>query len=121
MNTQQITDGLAKIISDAEKIISDASKMIETIDAGGPALPKEASQELAAGICLRCKKPMTKAEKKRKRRGCHERCYAANMRAIQRGETTEIALINNGHMKGREKGGRPKTPPVIKLPDNPLG
>jgi hypothetical protein len=94
-----------------QKLILDAKKILEIVNAGDPVMPGEAARELAGGICLRCKKKIAQKDKPRSKRGCHEKCYVANLRAIKAGNTTEIALIESGHMAPKSKGGRPPIPP----------
>ena len=45
-------------------------------------------------------------------RGCHERCHAATMRAIRRGEFTQDERVAEGKLLERENGGRPRSNPV---------
>ena len=96
-----------------QKLILDAKKILEIVDAGEPTMPGDAARELAAGVCLRCKKKIAQKDKPRAKRGCHEKCYVANLRAIKAGNTTEIELIESGHFAPKSKGGRPPAPPAI--------
>lgn len=61
-------------------------------------------------LCVACMESLD--GEKRVLRGCHERCHAATMRAIQRGDVTEEARIAEGKLLEKSPGGRKPSNPV---------
>ena len=82
--------------------------LIKAIDSDGPQMPTEAAQKKASRFCLKCGKRIPKDNISR--RGCHEACYKALMRRIERKETSEDKLIEQGLIAPAAKGGRPRNP-----------
>ena len=61
-------------------------------------------------LCYACMKPLGEG---RVKRHCHEKCYRATLRAIEKGHTTMSERIAAGKMAGDdERPTRPATNPV---------
>lgn len=60
-------------------------------------------------LCVACMKPLGGGMIKR---GCHESCYQATRRAIQRGLTTEAERVAAGKLREAGHGGRNPSNPV---------
>lgn len=60
-------------------------------------------------LCVACMEPLNGESPLR---GCHERCYRATLRAIERGDTTEEDRMLEGKFLKRGKGGRKPSNPV---------
>lgn len=63
----------------------------------------------ANNLCVGCMQPHNE---KRKIRGCHESCYKATTRAIERGITTEVKRVSEGKLLPSNVTGRPPSNPV---------
>lgn len=75
-------------------------------------LKKSARQRIAKceaeDLCLACMKPLEGIV----RRHCHQRCYKATLRAVEKGLTTIEERVAEGKLGGDDKGGRPSQNPV---------
>lgn len=60
-------------------------------------------------LCVACMQPL---DGDTPIRGCHVRCHRATLRAIERGETTEVERVNEGKLLPAKKGGRKRSNPV---------
>lgn len=101
---KEIRERLNAVVREIEAIYSLIGK-------NEPKFPDEASQRLAAGICLECGKKLGKG--KSAKRGCHEACFRRQMRAIERGEFTDFEAIERGTLAPPAKGGRKPIPTTI--------
>ncbi len=63
------------------------------------------------GLCVACMQPL---DAMRVIRGCHERCYKATIRAIDKGLTTEADRVAAGKLLESQTGGREPTNAVTK-------
>jgi hypothetical protein len=63
------------------------------------------------GLCVACLQPL---DGDRPIRGCHVRCHRATLRAIERGDTTELSRVLEGKFLTKHKGGRKPSNPVTK-------
>lgn len=66
----------------------------------------EATQK---GLCVACMAPL---DGKRTVCGCHERCYRATLRAIEKGKTTREKRIAEGKLLEGDSPGRKASNPV---------
>lgn len=65
-------------------------------------------------LCVACMESLD--GEKRVLRGCHERCHAATMRAIARGDVSEESRISDGKLLEKSPGGRkPSNPVTVEL------
>lgn len=60
-------------------------------------------------LCVACMEPLGDGVIKR---GCHEKCYQATRRMIQRGLTTEADRVAAGKLLESDQGGRKPSNPV---------
>ena len=76
-------------------------------------LNKAARQRIAKAeaerLCVACMEPIGES---RVKRGCHERCYRATLRAIAKGLTTEQARMQEGKFLECDTPGRKLSNPV---------
>lgn len=74
---------------------------------------KEAMDRLAKaareGLCVACMQPLGQS---RVIRGCHQACWKATKRAVDKGKYTEDQRIAEGKLLNAESGGRPPSNPV---------
>lgn len=74
---------------------------------------RSAKQRLAKaeseGLCVACMKPLGDG---RIKRGCHESCYVATRRQIERGVWTMEERLAEGKILEADPGGRKPTNPV---------
>lgn len=75
---------------------------------------RSAKQRLAKAekenLCVACLQPITEGDKVK--RGCHERCYRATLRAIDKGKWTMADRLAQGKILEEGKGGRKPCNPV---------
>lgn len=65
------------------------------------------------GLCVACMQPLDGTSVKR---GCHERCYRATLRAVEQGKTTIAERVSAGKLLERsECGRRPSNPVTVEL------
>lgn len=93
-------------------ISKEIAELYDLLDSATPTMPKTAIEQLADGICLYCKKRMTKADQAKAKRGCHPKCHRNNLRSIERGEETDEGLIAKGFWAPKSRGGRPRSRPA---------
>jgi len=62
-------------------------------------------------LCVACMEPL---DDSRTIRGCHQRCYKATKRCIERGVWTEEQRVAEGKLLKADPGGRPAFNPVSK-------
>jgi len=62
-------------------------------------------------LCVACMQPLNG---ERSIRGCHVCCHRATLRAIDRGDTTEMQRVLEGKFLPPAKGGRKISNPVTK-------
>jgi hypothetical protein len=60
-------------------------------------------------LCVACMEPLGSDVPIR---GCHCKCHRATLRAIERGDTTEIQRVLEGKFLPKKKGGRKPSNPV---------
>lgn len=76
-------------------------------------LKKAARQRIAKAeaehLCVACLQPLGDGTVKR---GCHEKCYRATLRAIEKGKTTEADRVQDGKLLARDLPGRRPSNPV---------
>lgn len=60
------------------------------------------------GLCFACMEPLEGIV----RRHCHQRCYKATLRAVEKGLTTIKKRVAEGRLAGENDGGRPPSNPV---------
>lgn len=76
-------------------------------------MKRSAKQRLARAeresLCVACMKPLDNGTIKR---GCHERCYRATLRAIEKGRMTMADRLAEGKILEAEDGGRKPSNPV---------
>lgn len=66
---------------------------------------------LRDNLCVACLKPLLESKVIR---GCHERCYRATVRAVERGDFTEADRIQAGKLlPAKTGGGRPTNPVTV--------
>lgn len=70
---------------------------------------KRLSEAVEKGLCVACLEPLGNAKVVR---GCHERCYRATVRAIQRKDFSEQERIDAGKLLPPKSGGGQPTNPV---------
>lgn len=61
------------------------------------------------GLCVACLQPLDGVVK----RGCHERCYQATLRAIREGKFTMEDRITEGKIREANQGRRPSNPVTL--------
>lgn len=92
---------------------SEASMQVAVIELRYVEVKKSARDRLtkaeAEGLCVACLKPLGSGMIKR---GCHESCYQATRRAIQRGLATEADRVAAGKLREAGHGGRKPSNPV---------
>ena len=68
------------------------------------------SKAMSDGLCFACLEPLGDSPAKRH---CHERCYRATLRAVEKGQTTIDERVSEGKLAGdSENRGRPPSNPV---------
>ena len=71
---------------------------------------KRIAKAEAEGLCLACLQPLGEGTIKRH---CHERCYRATLRQVERGTTTIEKRVADGKLAGEsDNKGRPPSNPV---------
>lgn len=91
-----------------DALVHEIQELYKFLDADAPQLPTEASKQLAKGICLKCKKKISKKDQKKARRGCHDACYRQQNRRIKAGLITDDQLVREGLWAPKQDGGRPR-------------
>lgn len=89
-------------------VLREISELYALLEEGVPHLPPEAIEQMAEGLCLRCKKRITKQDRPKVRRGNHDHCYRKNQRDIKSGLTTDDDLVKRGLWAPKKDGGRPR-------------
>ena len=77
----------------------------------GKAAIERINRAQAGGLCVACMEPLGSGTVKR---GCHERCYRATLRAIGAGKTTEVERVRAGKFLQPQEPGRHPSNPVSK-------
>lgn len=62
----------------------------------------------AENLCFACLEPLSGTVK----RHCHERCYRATLRQVEKGATTIEQRVSEGKLAGDADKGRPPSNPV---------
>jgi len=86
---------------------------VALIEIGYIEVKRSAKQRLAKAedekLCVACMKPLGEG---RVKRGCHERCYRATLRAIEKGQLTLADRLADGKILEAGDGGRRPSNPV---------
>lgn len=79
---------------------------------------KAASQRISKaereGLCVACLEPLGHDVV---RRGCHEKCYRATLRAVEKGLTTIEQRVREGKLLATARGASKSNPVTLELSD----
>lgn len=77
----------------------------------GLAVRRRIAKAEAEKLCVACLQPLYG----KVIRGCHQKCYRATLRAIEKGLTTEAERVSQGKLLPCNTVGRPSNPVMLEL------
>ncbi len=108
---QTVTDGTVSCLGPLK--VSSMLMRLEVLESKYVQLRRPAQERLTKAtqehLCVACLQPLGSGKVKR---GCHEGCYRATLRAIDAGKWTESQRVEEGKLLPHGKCGRKPTNPV---------